>query len=92
MITAFQHGFRRGLFTVTQLFTTVHEFVVSLDKAGQTDVIFLDFCKALDKVPHGKLIFKLEILGLPSELIMWIRSDLANRKQLVRLVVVALIT
>lgn len=32
---------------------------VSVDKAGQTEVIFLYFCKAFDKGPRGRLSFKL---------------------------------
>lgn len=43
----------------------------------------LDFHKASDKVPHGKLILQLEKLGLPSELIMWARCYLSNHKQFV---------
>lgn len=55
-----QHGFRKGMSTVKQLVTSVHEFLAILDDSGQLDVLFLDFCKAFDKVPNAILLYKLE--------------------------------
>lgn len=78
-----QHGFRKNMSTVTQLVSTVHEFARVLDISGQTDVFFLDFSKAFDKVPHGKLLFKLENIGLPSGIVKWIHMYLNNRTQFV---------
>lgn len=60
--------------TVTQLVTTVHESSAILDDSGQVDVIFLGFCKAFDKVSHGKLLYKLDCLSLPSCIIGWIAA------------------
>lgn len=70
-------------YTVTQLVTTVHEFSRVLDASGQIDVLFLDLCKAFDKVPHGKLLHKLQCLGLPGKIVQWIRAYLQNRQQYV---------
>lgn len=78
-----QHGFRKGLSTVTQLTTVIHNFATVLDKAGQVDAIFLDFSKAFDLVNHGKLIHKLELIGIPEFLINWVSSYLTNRTQFV---------
>lgn len=55
ILTNFQHGFRQGYSTVTQLVTVVHSFAEALDNNGQMDVIFLDFSKAFDKVIRHKL-------------------------------------
>lgn len=82
-ITEFQHGFRKGYSTVTQLVTTVHEFASTLDKSGQIDAVFIDFSKAFDRVPHGKLLFKLESIGLDSAIVKWIGSYLHGRRQYV---------
>lgn len=43
-----------------------------LDRGGQIDVIFLDFQKAFDVAPHGKLICKLLFLGFPGFILSWI--------------------
>lgn len=40
-------------------------------------------CKAFDKVPHGKLLYKLKQLGLPLSVVRWVNSYLKNRKQFV---------
>lgn len=71
--------------TVTQLVSTVHEILGVLDKSGQVDILFLDFSKAFDKVPHGKLLYKLKCLGLPSFIVRWISAYLSNRSQFVEI-------
>lgn len=50
-----QHGFRRGLSTVTQLLSVCHDFSLSINNKEQIDALFLDYAKAFDKVPHNKL-------------------------------------
>lgn len=81
ILSSFQHGFRKGFSTVTQLTTVIHNFASVMDKSGQTDVIFLDFRKAFDLVSHQKLVFKLRYIGLPPFIINWISAYLANRVQ-----------
>lgn len=81
ILSSFQHGFRKGFSTVTQLTTVVHNFASVLDKPGQTDVILLDFQKAFDLVSHEKLLCKLKYIGLPSFIINWISAYLDKRTQ-----------
>lgn len=83
VLSPHQHGFRRSMSTVTQLVSNVHEILGVLDVSGQVDMVFLDFSKAFDKVPHGKLLYKLECLGLPSFIVTWIGAYLSNRSQFV---------
>lgn len=78
-----QHGFRKGYSTVTQLVTVIHTFALNIDNSGQIDAIFLDFSKAFDRVPHNKLILKLQRIGLPAVLVNWIADYLSNREQYV---------
>ena len=45
------------------------------------DVIYLDFRKALDAVPHRRLIKKLEAYGIKGGLLTWIENFLSCRRQ-----------
>ena len=57
--------------------------VAQLDSGGQIDVIYTDFAKAFDTVPHHRLIFKLKTYNINEDLIVWISDFLCNRKQCV---------
>ena len=41
----------------------------------------LDFQKAFDKVPHGRLLLKVKVIGIGSLVANWIESWLSDRKQ-----------
>ena len=45
------------------------------------DIIFLDFAKAFDTVPHRRLLAKLEAHGICGNTLRWIDSFLSNRSQ-----------
>ena len=51
--------------------------------SSETDVIYLDYAKAFDKVDHKLLIRKLHLYGLNPKIIKWIESFLSDRKQAV---------
>jgi hypothetical protein len=76
-----QHGFRKGRSCETQLILTVDDLSSTLDKSGQTDTILLDFSKAFDKVPHQRLLLKLEHYGIRGQTLKWIQSFLTDRTQ-----------
>ena len=44
-----QHGFRKKLFTITQLINTTTHWANTLNNKGQTDIIFLTSVKHLTK-------------------------------------------
>ena len=56
-----------------------------MDEAIQTDIIYLDFAKAFDTVPHERLLIKLKNCGIRGNALQWIRSFLTNRRQRVLL-------
>jgi hypothetical protein len=52
-----------------------------MDNAGQVDMIYLDFSKAFDSVPHKLLLHKLQSFGFHSDLLNWFRAYLTGREQ-----------
>ena len=53
-----QFGFIKGRSTVLQLLQLLDDWTLQLDAGKQIDVIYTDFEKAFDKVPHHRLISK----------------------------------
>ena len=52
-----------------------------LDDGKVVDVVYLDFSKAFDKVPHGRFVRKGQSLGMHVEGGTWIRRWLNGRSQ-----------
>jgi len=77
-----QNAFRKQKSCVTQLVQYVHSLAKTLDSGGQTDVIhvYLYMAKAFDPVPHKKVVYKLEMIGLRNPLLAWIKDYLTNRR------------
>ena len=59
-----QHGFREKRSCETQLIVLVEDLARNAGFGKQTDLIFLNFSKAFDKVNHSKLIWKLHNYGI----------------------------
>jgi hypothetical protein len=69
----------------TQLIATVQELVKKMSSGKQIDAILLDFSKAFDKVPHRRLLMKLDHYGICSTTLKWIQDFLIGRTQQVLL-------
>ena len=52
-----------------------------MDEGSPVHVIYLDFQKAFDKIPHQRLILKLKSHGMGHSIINWIEQWLTDRKQ-----------
>ena len=52
-------------------------------KSLEVRAVFLDICKAFDKVRHDGLIFKLKQNGVSGSLLIFFQNYLSNRKQCV---------
>ncbi len=62
------------------------ELVITSPSATKaTDVIFLDFSKAFDRVPHERLLLKWNRYGIDGNLLLWLRNFLTERKQRVNI-------
>ena len=81
ILTDAQHGFRCKRSCETQLIATIQELARGLSEDRQIDVILLDFAKAFDKVPHQRLLYKLNYYGIRGQTLSWIESFLHDRKQ-----------
>ena len=81
LLSSNQHGFRKGLSCETQLVMLTEILAKSLDEKCSVDVIFLDFSKAFDRVPHRRLLYKLEAYNLDRNVLRWISSFVSNREQ-----------
>ena len=66
------HEVRPNRSCVSQLFEVIHNWTEALDKASCMDVIYLDYSKAFDNVPHERLMAKLEFYGLDLKDQQWI--------------------
>ena len=84
ILTPFQHGFIKGRSCVTNLLFARESWTDSVAEKKQVDAIFIDFSKAFDKVPHGKLVCKLNQMEIPPPLVRWIEDFLKNRTFTVR--------
>lgn len=76
-----QHGFRRKRSCLTNLLAFYDRVVEHTDNFKAADVIYLDFKKAFDKVPHMRLINKLKAYGIRGEVLNWIKEWLSDRRQ-----------
>ena len=81
LIRSSQHGFRRGRSCVTNLLDFYNRVFLECDKSKAVDVVFLDFQKAFDKVPHRRLMRKVRALGIVGDVAAWIEAWLSGRRQ-----------
>ena len=58
-----------------------NKFVMFFGRNNEIDIIYLDFQKAYDKVPHQILILKLKSHGMGNSIINWIEQWLTDRRQ-----------
>jgi len=63
------------------LLAFMDEVTEVMNSGGSIDAIFLDFAKAFDKVPHGRLLAKLRAHGFDGQVVAWIEAWLKDRKQ-----------
>ena len=81
LFTDSQYGFRERRGCILQLLTVFDTWSKYIDADIPVDTVFLDFKKAFDSVPHKRLLYKLERLGVSGNVLKWISSFLSNRQQ-----------
>ena len=55
-----------------------------IDDGKSIDVVYLDFKKAFDSIPHERLLRKMAGYGITGNTLSWVKDFLKNRKQRVR--------
>jgi len=63
-----QHGFRSGFSCGSNLLSFLETITSLVDAKENVDAIYLDLTKAFDKVPHKRLLLKLEAHGIRLQL------------------------
>ena len=76
LFSQYQFGFISGRSTVLQLLHVLNLWIEVLDQGGTLDAIYCDFMKAFDKVPHKRLVYKVEKYGIKGNVIKWIESSI----------------
>jgi hypothetical protein len=79
VIPSQQHGFLPGRSVVTCLLECVNDWTLEIDNFRPVNVLYLDFEKAFDRVPHQRLLVKLSHFGIRGHLLKWIQAFLSNR-------------
>ena len=54
-----------------------------MDSKNWTDVVYLDFSKAFNSVPHNRLLWKLASLDIKGNFYHWIKDFLSERTEIV---------
>ena len=81
LIKGCQHGFTKGSSCLTNLlefYETVFDWV---DEGKAVDIVYRDFKKAFDKVPHRRLLAKVMACGVAGQVENWIVNWLSGWKQ-----------
>ena len=81
LILSSQHGFMARKSCLTNLLEYLEKLTKLIDEKHSVDVLYLDFAKAFDKVPHRRLLDKMEAHGITGNVLAWVEAWLSNREQ-----------
>jgi hypothetical protein len=70
-----------GRSCTTNLLSFFENITAELDSGKVIDVIYLDFAKAFNTVPHERLKKKLKAHSIDGDVLKWIMAWLSGRKQ-----------
>ena len=72
LLANLQHGFVPGKSCQLILLSMLSILTDVIEHGHEVDLVYLDFAKVFDSVPHRKLIHKLEKYGISAQLLLWI--------------------
>jgi len=71
-----QFAYMEGRSTLSELLSCYDDWAKSRNNRKPTDIAFMDFSKAFDRVPHERLLLKLERHGIDGSALQWFRNFL----------------
>ena len=74
LLNSSQHGFLKARSCLTNMLCFLEEITKWIDVGSPVDIIYLDFQKAFDKVPHQRLLLKLKAHGIGDSITDWIEQ------------------
>ena len=78
-----QFGFLADRSAVQQLLIYIYSLFEAKRLNSEMDVVYMDFRKVFDSVPHNKLLIKLQSIGIHGRLFSWFQYYLTSRRQCV---------
>ena len=72
VISQQQHGFVTGRSCLTNLLDSLEQWTSALDEGHGIYILYLDYRKAFDSVPHHRLVVKLKSYGISGKLLEWL--------------------
>ncbi|MEW8541896.1 MAG: reverse transcriptase family protein [Candidatus Thiodiazotropha sp.] len=81
ILTDCQQGFRKRRSCETQLILTINDLARGQNAKQQIGAVLLDFSKAFDRVPHQRLLLKLNHYGVRGNILRWTEDFVSARTQ-----------
>ena len=81
LLNSSQHGFLKAKSCLTNMLCFLEEITKWIDVGSPVDIVYFDFQKAFDKVPHQRLLLKLKAHGIGDSITDWIEQWLTDRRQ-----------
>ena len=81
LISNNQHGFVRQRSCQTNLLEALEDWTRLVDEGNALDIVYLDFQKAFDTVPHKRLAKKLNAYGIRGQVLKCVCDFLSDRSQ-----------
>ena len=75
-----QHGFIPKRDCMTNLLSCIETWTRIIEEEESIDLIYTDFSKAFDSVPHQRLLQKIANIGIDGKVHKWVKSFLSGRK------------
>ena len=79
-----QFGFMTGQSSLQQLLLFMNNILEAKACSNSVDVVYLDFRKAFNLVPHNELFYNLWKYGITGDLWLWFKAYLSLRTQCVK--------
>ena len=84
LFSRYQHGFVPRRNCISNLLICMEMWTEMIERGLPIDVIYTDFAKAFDRVPHQRLLRKMKDIGITGDILAWVESFLSGRKQCVQ--------